>query len=174
MSAKDPSDQIPEPKAASPRQTSKPLPQDYSNLPQKPIKLKPDVSLPPVLKRSAGKSRPTSRGKAAESKPSPKKRTPPSPPSPPPAATTALSQTALETARGAAAQAGVSLETWIENLILDSARPASARPAERDVNEELLRIRQTLEEISSRLDRIEHQKGFWQRFWNQYMEPHRR
>ncbi len=169
MPAKDPSDQTSKAKTSS-HQPPKPLTQDYSNVPQKPIKLKSDVSLPPVLKRSASKSPPTPRKKSSATRSSPARKQPPPPPGPP---AIGLSQTALETARRAAENVGVPLDAWLETLILGSAHTATPDSAP-ELADELGQIRRTLEEIDRRLQRIEQQKGFWQRFWQQYVEPHKR
>ncbi len=164
MPVKDPKDQTSESKVSSTNRPPKPLPQDYSNLPQKPIKLKPDVSLPPVLKGSVSKARPTSRNKSSNARSSTRK----SPPPPATAPGSELSKSVLEAARKAAASAGLPLDTWLENLMRENTPPSAPVP---DLEEELATIRGMLGGIERRLERIERQKGFWQRFWQQYIEP---
>lgn len=64
----------------------------------------------------------------------------------------------------AAAREGVSPATWLENLIRQTAHE---RPqAFGDLVASLQRIEQ-------RLSRLEDQRGFWSRFWEQFMEPKR-
>jgi len=145
----------------SPKKTPK---KDYSSLPQKSIKLKSDVTLPPVLKRNAPEPR-----KGRPKEPAPAKKAGSRKSSPPENPFDGISQQARETALAAAAEAGVSLNTWVENLILD-ARQAPPTESSEAFNE----IRQSLQMIEQRLERIENQKGFWSRFWDQFMEPNRR
>jgi hypothetical protein len=129
--------------------------QDYSSLPQKTIKLKPDVTLPPVLKQGAKKTR--------ETKP------PPTPAKRPTKVVDDISPQAREIAIAAAAQEGVALNIWLENLIIQSQQVApDSSPEDRDD------MMQSLQEIKQRLQQIENKKGFWSRFWEQFMEPHRR
>ena len=60
MPDKSRSDRSPEPKVRVPRHPPKEPLQDYSSLPQKPIKLKSEVTLPPVLKGGAPVALPVS------------------------------------------------------------------------------------------------------------------
>jgi hypothetical protein len=138
--------------------------QDYSSLPQKPIMLKSDVSLPPALKRSTGKSRP-----ATQVTPKPVKKAKRKPPSQVPKLLDGVSEQAREAATSAAAEAGMDLTTWLEKLILNSQYPAEERN-ETGYDEILL----SLQLIEQRLERLENQRGFWSRFWEQFMEPQRR
>jgi hypothetical protein len=137
---------------------------DYSSLPQKAIKLKSDVTLPPVLKRDA----PVPRKEKTKS-PAPAKKTNIRKSSRPGDPVDGISLQAREIALAGAAEKGVSLSQWLESLILHAHQ---APPTE--TSEAFNEIRQSLRMIEQRLERIENQKGFWSRFWDQFMEPHRR
>ncbi len=56
---------------------------------------------------------------------------------------------------------------WLEQLIMESQRH-EAPTHETDT------IANTLQMIEQRLARLEDQRGFWSRFWEQFMEPYRR
>ncbi len=137
--------------------------QDYSSLPQKSIKLKPDVTLPPVLKQGTNKTR------AAKHPTTPTKKRQKESAKQPSKIVDDISPQAREIAIAAAAQEGVALNIWLENLILQSQQVApDSSPEDRD---DMLR---SLQDIKQRLPQIENKKGFWSRFWEQFMEPHRR
>jgi hypothetical protein len=149
-------------KASSTKQPPKALPQDYSSLPQKPIKLKQDVSLPPVLKGNTSKKR-----AAKPSPPSatrPKKRKPTQRPN---KVLEDLSPQAREIAITAAAEQGVEPIDWLEQLILEHPQnEATTNTTDTIVN--------SLQMIEQRLARIEDQRGFWSHFWEQFIEPYRK
>ncbi|MEJ2460190.1 MAG: hypothetical protein P8098_00985 [Candidatus Thiodiazotropha sp.] len=149
-------------KASTPRQPPKELPQDYSSLPQKPIKLKSDVSLPPVLKRSADKQQTTKSSTPSPTKP--KKRKPTQRPT---KVLADLSPQAREIVIAAAAEQKMEPITWLEQLIMESQQH-EAPVIETDT------IANSLQMIEQRLARLEDQRGFWSRFWEQFMEPYRR
>jgi hypothetical protein len=164
MSDKSPVEQSAEQKTPTPKHPPKELQKDYSSLPQKPIKLKSDVILPPALKQSPGKS---ATAKQAIPKPARKAKRKSS--------TKALktldgvSPQARDIALAAAAEDGLELTDWLEQLILNRQQtPEVQKPTGHD------EIMQSLRVIEQRLQRIEHQRGFWSRFWEQFMEPHRR
>lgn len=62
-------------------------------------------------------------------------------------------------------QQGMSITDWIEQLIM-SRRNLEDKPAPE--NEQQLTI--ALRAIEQRLDRIEQQRGFWSRLWDQAMD----
>ncbi len=55
--------------------------------------------------------------------------------------------------------------TWLEQLILESQQ---REPTASDT------VAESLQTIEKRLERIEKQRGFWSRFWEEYVEPYRR
>ncbi|MEJ2452535.1 MAG: hypothetical protein P8103_00055 [Candidatus Thiodiazotropha sp.] len=57
--------------------------------------------------------------------------------------------------------------TWLEQLIMESQQH-EAPVIETDT------IANSLQMIEQRLARLEDQRGFWSRFWEQFMEPYRR
>jgi hypothetical protein len=147
----------------SPRKhPSKEPTQDYSSLPQKPIKLKTDVSLPPVLKKGSAKRRNTSK----ETVPTPKKRKETSTPRKAVQVFDDLSAEAQKLALKAASDAGLEPIAWLEGLIRNTQQ--NHRAEEVPSNDELLHM---LQKIDERLQRIENQRGFWGHFWEQYMNP---
>ena len=147
-----------------PRQPPKEPQQDYSALPQKPIKLKQDVSLPDALKTGTAKSKKTRRSqptvKKKTEKPASRKRS---------MILEGISQEAKTIATASAEDEGVTLDHWLENLILDQHRAKPGAP-----DESLEMIAYSLRQIEQRLERLENQRGFWSRFWEQFMEPLRR
>jgi hypothetical protein len=147
-----------------PKQPPKEPQQDYSALPQKPIKLKQDVSLPDALKTGTAKSKKTSRRK-----PTVKKKTENTASRRRSVILEGISQEAKTVATASAENEGVTLDHWLENLILDQHRAKPAVP-----KESLEMIARSLRQIEQRLERLENQRGFWSRFWDQFMEPLRR
>jgi hypothetical protein len=150
---------------ATPKRPPKTPAHDYASLPQKPIKLKSDVDLPPALKRPGGKSPAKKRATppVAKKKSSKKTRAKSA------QAEMALSLQALEIATAAAKSQGLPVNAWIEKVITEQSQSADAEPAE-----QLEAIRQTLQQIDERLWRLENRKGFWRRFWEQYVEPYQK
>jgi hypothetical protein len=145
-----------------PKQPPKAPQQDYSALPQKPIKLKTDVSLPPVLKKGTAKRRNTSK----ETVPTAKKRKRTSPPRKAVQVFDDLSAEARKLALNAASDSGLEPIAWLEGLIRNTQQ--NHRAEETPSNAELLHM---LQKIDQRLQRIENQRGFWSQFWEQYMNP---
>jgi hypothetical protein len=148
-------------RARTSKQPRKTPQKDYSSLPQKPIKLKQDVSLAPALKPGKRMTN--------ETTPTPKKKTERKahPHSSKPFAQ--LSPQIREIALAAAAREGVSLDAWLEALILQFHR--ATPQAESEASGSVL---QSLQRIERRLERLEDQRGFWRRFWDQFMEADRR
>lgn len=137
--------------------------QDYSSLPQKSIKLKPDVTVPSALKRAANMPQ------TEKQHPAPAKKRQKKPARQPPKIFGDVSPQARKVAAAAAAQESVPLNVWLEKLILQSQQ---TMPDGR--TDDLDHMMQSLRKIEQQLERIENQKGFWSRFWEQFMEPHRR
>ena len=152
--------------APTPKRPPKSPAHDYSALPQKPIKLKQGVDLPPALKGSENKQRaPAKRttppvAKKKRARKSPTKTEQPQ---------SSLSSQALELAAAAAKEEGLSVDAWIEKLIIErSQTPTAEAPSE------MASIREALAQINERLWRLESRKGFWRRFWEQYVEPYQK
>jgi hypothetical protein len=145
-----------------PKQPPKAPQQDYSTLPQKPIKLKTDVSLPPVLKKGTAKRRNTSK----ETVPTAKKRKQASAPRKAVQVFDELSAEARKLALNAASDSGLEPIAWLEGLIRNTQQ--NHRTEETPSNAELLHM---LQKIDERLQRVENQRGFWSHFWEQYMNP---
>jgi hypothetical protein len=167
MPDKRPTDHPADDQIPAPKRPPKAPAQDYSSIPQKPIKLKAGVDLPPVLKRSGAKA-PSAKKEAsppiAKKKKPRKPRTKPSPPE-----TEAFSEQTWALASSAAKDAGLCVTEWIEKTIIEktqSPAPASASDLEA--------IHQALQQISERLGQLENRKGFWRRFWEQYVEPYQK
>ncbi|MCU7851768.1 MAG: hypothetical protein KZQ80_06090 [Candidatus Thiodiazotropha sp. (ex Monitilora ramsayi)] len=150
-----------------PNQPPKELQQDYASLPQKPIKLKKDLNHPPA--RKGGPS-----GKKAQTKKEPipvprrkataKKK----------ANTNKSTQWTLKgispeskaLAINAAEQVNMKVSEWLEKVIHQATQPSPENTTPIDTE----MLTSTLKSIQQRLDRIEQQKGFWGRFWDQFME----
>jgi hypothetical protein len=143
---------------------------DYSDVPQRPIKLKNDIGglvLPrpkasaPAAKKSKVKAKPrtarTRTKKAAEAKVKP--------------ALQGISDVALEAAANAAREEGMPLDRWVEQAILhalvESETQEPPEPPEPIVIEspDMKLLNQRLQEITRHLERIEKQKGFWTQLW---------
>ncbi len=139
--------------------------QDYSSLPQKPIKLKADVDLPPALKRSGSKSSakkrttPPTVKKKSTGKSRAKRELPLS----------GLSEQARDLAAAAAENEGLSISDWVEKAIIErSQTPSAGSPSDLEA------MRLALQQINERLWHLESRKGFWRRFWEQYVEPYQK
>jgi hypothetical protein len=151
----------------APKRPPKAPAQDYSSIPQKPIKLKAGVDLPPALKRSGAKS--TSVKDAtpplAKKKRSPKKSRKKSEPP----RNEGLSQQTWALASSAAKEEGLGVTEWIEKVIIEKTQlPTPATPSDLEA------IHQALYQINERLGQLENRKGFWRRFWEQYVEPYQK
>jgi hypothetical protein len=146
-----------------PKQPPKEPRQDYSALPQKPIKLKHDVELSPALQKRKSEQHASKGNTSPVAKKKPAKRVTARTSQP----LNGISHRAREFALESAEREGISVTTWLERVILDRAKePNRETPLETDT------ILQTLKEINQRLNRLENQKGFWRRFWEQYIEPY--
>ncbi len=150
---------------------------DYSSLPQRPIKLKKGVDLPNALKQEPAKPKakpaPKRRVKKAERIPTPKKkRKPNNPPEESPALSewtiNDLSDEVKRIATEAAAKEALSTNEWLERLIRQSTEETPQKADEPAAGEDNLSA--ALQSIDQRLVHLEKQKGFWGRFWDQFME----
>lgn len=149
---------------------------DYSSLPQRPIKLKQGVDLPDALKQEPAKPKarpaPKRKAKKAERIPTPKKKPRQNNQSkerPAVAKWTIndLSDEAKRIATQAAAEEGISPNEWLERLIrqsIETPQQSQEPPASGD------NLSAALHSIDQRLVHLEKQKGFWARFWDQFME----
>ncbi|MCU7892887.1 MAG: hypothetical protein KZQ78_15280 [Candidatus Thiodiazotropha sp. (ex Ustalcina ferruginea)] len=140
----------------------KPL-RDYSAMPQKQISLKRKTKkkLAPVTQNATIRSKPstTNKKKAPKAAKAVKKK------SPNRWDLKGLSDEAKQAVIEEANQQGMSITDWIEQLIM-SSRNLEDKPAPE--NEQQLTI--ALRAIEQRLDRIEQQRGFWSRLWDQAMD----
>ncbi len=150
-----------------PKGTTAKLPiRDYSTLPQKPIKLKDEIDLHPALK-SAETEHKSAQATPPLAKPRRKKPTIPKTPAPKtPTLIDSLSPEAREILQRAASTSGLEPLAWLDQLVRQSPQ-TDHRPPTSD-NRELL---QMLHKIDERLLRLEDQRGFWSRFWDQFMNP---
>jgi hypothetical protein len=149
---------------------------DYSSLPQRPIKLKKGVDLPDALKQEPTKPKtkpaPKRKAKKAERIPTPKKKRkqnnqPKESPAPTELTINGLSLEAKRIATEAAAQEGISANDWLERLIRQSIQTPQKTDQPKTSEENLSAA---LHSIDQRLVHLEQQKGFWARFWDQFME----
>ncbi|MES9943635.1 MAG: hypothetical protein ABW080_01610 [Candidatus Thiodiazotropha sp.] len=150
---------------------------DYANLPQRPITLKQakkKKSLNMKKKSDSKTKQATAPKKKAVSKkaiPRVKKQAPNQ------WLLKGISEEAKQYALNEANRQGVTIGEWIEQLIFDSQEPAASEqdePAETYFAEEQDEITGALYAIEQRLDRIEDQRGFWARFWEQVMKQSER
>ncbi len=137
---------------------SKPI-ADYSELPQKPITLKKDIG---GLVRPAGEEVPTAEHESSTPAVARQKKT---------ASTRkkssangqwtlrGISSTAREAATQAARQEGLKLSEWMERAIYQSI---ATSPSQQEPTQPVI---EALEDIRSRLERIELQSGFFYRIW---------
>ncbi|MES9969692.1 MAG: hypothetical protein ABW092_06625 [Candidatus Thiodiazotropha sp.] len=146
---------------------------DYANLPQRPITLKKARKKTSVKK----KKQPEIKARHA---PAPKKKVT-AKKTIPRVKKQSLNQWLLkgvseETKQYALDEAnhqGVTIGEWIEQLILDyqeSEYDQQNEPVETDIPQQQDEIVAALYAIEQRLDRIEDQRGFWARFWEQVMK----
>ncbi|MBT2968774.1 MAG: hypothetical protein KME56_04290 [Candidatus Thiodiazotropha sp. (ex Ctena orbiculata)] len=158
---------------AIPKKPPKRLSRDYTNLPQRPITLKPLKKKKPLPtpKKASVKSKPavkqTKKVAAKKSPPRVKRQ---------PADQWLLKGVSEETKQYALEEAnrrGVSVGQWIEQLIIDYRQPtdlATETTAETDIPQPREEINEAIHAIEERLDRIEERRGFWSRFWDQVMK----
>ncbi|MES9817207.1 MAG: hypothetical protein ACH255_08575 [Candidatus Thiodiazotropha sp.] len=139
---------------------------DYSALPQRPITLKHSKK-----KKPASKTKKSSPNKIPS--PASKKKAPPRKAVPRVKKKPAnqwllkgISETARQYAQEEANRRGVPIGAWIEQLILSSRQV----PDESQTDDQREEITEVLHAIEQRLDKIEEQKGFWRRFWEQVKE----
>ncbi|MCU7904624.1 MAG: hypothetical protein KZQ76_02005 [Candidatus Thiodiazotropha sp. (ex Epidulcina cf. delphinae)] len=155
--ADDTSDKRPAP---IPKKPPKRPTRDYSTMPQRPITLKGKK------KRKNAQAHPSQTVKtkptATHKKPPPKatktNKTRP-------AQQWSLEKVSAEAKRitqAAADLQGITISEWLEQLIMDNQRPSS-QPTDEQLSN-------ALHTIEQRLDRIEEQRGFWNRFWDQVMK----
>ncbi|MCU7811730.1 MAG: hypothetical protein KZQ77_10910 [Candidatus Thiodiazotropha sp. (ex Notomyrtea botanica)] len=141
---------------------------DYAARPQRPITLKSGVRTPPVLKKEAPskkQAKPKKRSSSTATEKKAKKA----------GGTSTANQWILRgispatknIALTAAKQEGIKVSEWLENVIDKSTQPD--QQAMRTSPEET-HLLTTLKSIDERLQRLEQQKGFWARFWDQFME----
>ncbi|MCU7874272.1 MAG: hypothetical protein KZQ91_16145 [Candidatus Thiodiazotropha sp. (ex Lucinoma borealis)] len=142
--------------------SKKPL-RDYSAMPQKPISLKRKTKkkLAPVIQNAAIRPKPSATNKktAPKAAKAVKKRPPNQ------WDLKGLPDEAKQAVIEEANQRGMSITDWMEQLIM-SSRNLEDKPA--PVNEQ--QLTNTLHAIEQRLDRIEQQRGFWSRLWDQAMD----
>ena len=150
----------------TPKRPPKAPAQDYSSMPQRPIKLKAGVDIPPALKGSSTKK---TAAKKRVTPPVNKKRNTKKTAVKSAQPLSGLSEQALELAKSAAKKEGVTITEWIEKAIIDSTQTTSA-----EASPELESIRQALQQINERLWYLENRKGFWRRFWETYVEPYQK
>lgn len=141
---------------------------DYSARPQRPITLKRGVRTPPVLKKEAPPKKQTKPKKRLSSTVTEKKAKKTG------GTSTAnqwilrgISPATKNIALTAAKQEGIKVSDWLESVIIKSTQPYNQ--ALRTSTEEA-HLSTTLKSIDERLQRLEQQKGFWARFWDQFME----
>ena len=150
-----------------PDQPPKEPSQDYASLPQKPIKLKKDLNPPPARKRgpSGKKAQPKK-----ESIPVPRRKTTVKKKTNANKSTqwtlNGISPESKALATHAAELENMNVSEWLEKVIHQATQPPSDQPT--SIDAEMLTT--TLKSIQERLDRIEQQKGFWGRFWDQFMD----
>lgn len=77
-----------------------------------------------------------------------------------------ISPKAKKIALAAAKQKNITVNEWLESVILQSTQPE--QQADNRAVENSLSV--SLKSIDERLERLEQQKGFWARFWDQFME----
>ncbi|MET0029144.1 MAG: hypothetical protein ABW101_16060 [Candidatus Thiodiazotropha sp.] len=130
-------------------------------MPQKPIKLKDEIDLHPVLKAGL-----TERESTPKAPPQPKPRRKKPPTAKKPTLFDSLSPEAQAILQNAVDASGQEPLACLDQLIIQS-KPVDNRSDSLD-NEELLRM---LRSIDERLLRLEDQRGFWSRFWEQFMNP---
>ena len=88
-----------------------------------------------------------------------------------------ISEEAKQYALDEANRQGITIGEWIEQLIFSYQQPETneqEEPAETYIAEEQDEITGALYAIEQRLDRIEDQRGFWARFWEQVMKQSER
>ncbi|MCU7916177.1 MAG: hypothetical protein KZQ65_09860 [Candidatus Thiodiazotropha sp. (ex Gloverina cf. vestifex)] len=139
---------------------------DYSSKPQKPITLKSGVRTPTALKRGAPKTqkKPKRTSVPSSTKNLTKKKTTPNSRSQ--GVLRGISPKAKKIALAAAKQKNITVNEWLESVILQSTQPE--QQADNRAVENSLSV--SLKSIDERLERLEQQKGFWARFWDQFME----
>jgi hypothetical protein len=170
MADKSSSDQA----GSIPKKPPKRPARDYSALPQRPITLKQVGKKKPANKQSkvSTDKNPTNtptKKATAKKAPSRVKRRPTNE-----WLLKGIAQSTRAYAQQEAEAQGLTLEAWLEELILSQRQPI----IEEDVEEtdenylkyDLEQIVDLLNTIEARLERIEDQRGFWSRFWEQAMK----
>ena len=147
---------------------------DYSNLPQRPITLKPAEKKKSAHKKKKSTTKAkhsTAPKKKAVSKkaiPRVKKQAPNQ------WLLKGISEETKQYALEEANRLGITVGEWIEQLIVNYQPPADVdteTTAETDMAQPQEEINVALHAIEERLDRIEERRGgFWSRFWDQVMK----
>ncbi|MCU7881061.1 MAG: hypothetical protein KZQ60_11360 [Candidatus Thiodiazotropha sp. (ex Lucinoma aequizonata)] len=139
--------------------SKKPL-RDYSAMPQKPISLKRKTKkkLASIIQNAAIRPKPSTTKKKTAAK-AVKKRPPNQ------WDLKELSDEAKQAVIEEANQRDMSITDWIEQLIMTSQN-LEDKPAPENKQQ----LINTLHTIEQRLDRIEQQRGFWSRLWDQAMD----
>jgi predicted HNH restriction endonuclease len=156
-----------------PKKPPKQPARDYANLPQRPITLKQTGKKKSTGKTAKGstktKASTTARKKATKKSTVPRVKKKPSDQW----LLKGISKTTIQYAQEEAERQGLSLEEWIEQLILRHQQSVTSEQVdeayEAHIEGDLEQIAETLYAIEQRLDRIEEQRGFWSRFWEQVM-----
>jgi predicted HicB family RNase H-like nuclease len=144
---------------------------DYSTLPQRPITLKQASKKKSVKKKRkvSAESKPATAPvkKAVSKKAMPKVKKKPSGQW----LLKGISESTRQYAQEEAERQGLTLEAWIEQLILSQLQPDSSEQDDESnevyIEGDLEQIAESLFAIEQRLDRMEEQRGFWRRFWEQ-------
>jgi hypothetical protein len=158
---------------AIPKKPPKQPARDYANLPQRPITLKQIGKKKSTGKTAKGSTKTTPsttpRKEATHKKTTPRVKKKPSDQW----LLKGISQTTIQYAKEEAERQGLGLEAWVEQVILNYQQTAVSDQTnetnEADIEGDLEQIAETLYAIEQRLDRIEEQRGFWGRFWDQVM-----
>jgi predicted HNH restriction endonuclease len=156
-----------------PKKPPKQPTRDYANLPQRPITLKQagkkKSTGQPAKGSSKTKASTTARKKATKKSTVPRVKKKPSDQW----LLKGISEEAKLYALDEANHQGVTIGEWIEQLILSHQQSVTSEQVdethESHIEGDLEQITETLYAIEQRLDRIEDQRGFWSRFWEQVM-----
>jgi hypothetical protein len=173
MAEKSSNDQI----GSIPKKPPKRPTRDYSNLPQRPITLKQAGKKKSISKQS--KSAVTTKSSHTPAKKAAKKTTRQTKEqSTDQWLLQGITQSTRELAQQEAMIHGLTLEAWLEQLILNHPPPQINEQGENRDDEHLKynleQIIESLGAIEQRLERIEEQRGFWSRFWDLVKDQEKR
>ncbi|MCU7933132.1 MAG: hypothetical protein KZQ90_20240 [Candidatus Thiodiazotropha sp. (ex Codakia rugifera)] len=149
--------------ASTTKMPSKKAVRDYSALPQKPISLKRIKKKKPTpeTQTTTIKSKPSATNKKTAPKTAKAvKKRPPNQWN-----LKGLSDEAKQAVIEEANQRDISITAWIEQLIM-----SSRNLEDKSIPDNEQQLTHTLRAIEQRLDRIEQQRGFWSRLWDQAMD----